>query len=331
MSFVGQTTKGNIQPHKLPGVTDTIAAGLSEVIARPWLMALPMVLDFYYWLGWRFLPTAATNRISDYVQDSSVDNKKSWLEIIGDAGEADLAGIVGQFVPSVLVGVNRDNVYEAWARPKVIPDSIWMVGLIAVAFFLVASLCFMVFLVPLADVVMKRARPKRHLPKAIIKAWFSVLALQALLFGAFVFAFLPLAFLTGIFGLAGVNLSGLLLAVFGTSVLIVYVFLWFAFVAIAVVEVGPLRAVYLSFNVVRRFFLQTLGLIVASLLIGTGLPALWEQLMDSPPGLLIAVIANAFFAVGISIATLIFFTDRLLALRYDVATRAFSIARRSTV
>jgi hypothetical protein len=53
--------------------------------------------------------------------------------------------------------------------------------------------------------------------------------------------------------------------------------------------------------------------------------------MDSPPGLLIAVIANAFFAVGISTATLIFFTDRLRALRYDVATRAFSIARRSTV
>jgi hypothetical protein len=331
MSFVRQYSKDNSQSNKLPGVTDTIAAGLSEVIARPWLMAFPMLLDLYYWIGWRFLPTAATNWIGEFVQDSSIDDKKSVLEFLGDAGKVDLAGIVGQFVPSVLVGVKREQIYEVWSRPTVVPDSVWVAGLIAIAFFLLASLGFMIFLVPLADIVMKRARPRRQLPKAIIKAWSRVLALQALMLGAFLFVFLPLAFMTGIFLLAGVDLSGLLLAVVGTSVIVAYVFLWFAFVAIAVVEVGPFRAVYLSFNVVRRFFSQTMGLVVASLLIGTGLPALWQQMMDSPPGLMIAVIANAFFAVGISIATLIFFTDRLRALRYDVATRAFSIARRSTI
>jgi hypothetical protein len=331
MSFVRQYAQDNNQANKLPGVTDTIAAGLSEVLARPWLMAFPMLLDLYYWIGWRFLPTAATTWISAYIEDSSIDDKKPFLDFFGDAGKVDLAGIVGQFVPSVLVGVKRDQIYEIWSRPTVVPDSVWAVGLIAIGFFLLASLGFMVFLVPLADIVMKRARPRRQLPKAILKAWSRVLALQALLLGAFLLVFLPLAVLTGIFVLAGVDLSGILLAVIGTSVIVAYVFLWFAFVAIAVVEVGPFRAVYLSFNVVRRFFSQTMGLIVASLLIGTGLPELWQQMMDSPPGLLIAVIANAFFAVGISIATLIFFTDRLRALRYDVATRAFSIARHSTV
>jgi hypothetical protein len=316
---------------KLPGVTDTIAAGLSEVLARPWLMLLPLLIDLYYWIGWRFLPTVATDRLTSYLQDSSIEDKKSWLDVLEGAGKADLAGIIGQFVPSILDGVKRDQVYEVWTRPTVSPDSIWVVGLIAIAFFLAGSLLFMTFVVPLADVVVKRVRPWRQMPLAIFRAWLRVLALQVLLFGAFLFVFVPLAFLTGIFTLVGVNLSGLLLALIGTSVIVAYVFLWFAFFAIAVVDVGPLRAVYLSFNVVRRFFSQSMGLIVASLLIGSGLPELWGKLMDSPPGLLIAVIANAFFAVGISIATLIFFTDRLRALRYDVATRAFSIARRSTI
>jgi hypothetical protein len=329
--YVRQQTNQNNQSVKLPGVTDTIASGLSEVLARPWLMAIPMLLDLYYWVGWRFLPTALTNRISEAVSDSSIDNKKSWLEWLTGMGKADLSGIVGLLVPSVLIGVDRDQAFEVWSRPVIAPDSAWLVLVIALGFFLIASLCFMAFVVPLADVVTKRARPWSQMPLAIVKAWARVLALQALLAGAFLLVFGPAAFVTAIFALAGVDLSGLLLAVGVMSVIAVYIFLWFAFVAIAVAEVGPFRAVYLSFNVVRRFFSQTMGLIVASLLIGSGLPALWEQLMESPPGLLIAVIANAFFAVGVSIATLIFFTDRLRALHFDVATPAFSIARRSTV
>src|SRR5215218_9391979 len=116
MVFVRQYARDNNQAQKLPGVTDTIAAGLSEVLARPWFMLLPMLLDLYYWLGWRFLPTAVTNRVAKSIQDSSLDDKKSWLDFVTDVEKVDLAGIVGQFVPSVLVGANRDQVYEVWSR-----------------------------------------------------------------------------------------------------------------------------------------------------------------------------------------------------------------------
>lgn len=332
--------QGNNQSQKAPGVTDTIAAGLTEVLMRPWLMVLPILLDLYYWIGWRLLPSALTARIARVASDELMFDKRSNMNWLRDVGKLDLSGMLGLTVPSMLVGIDRENVYEIWTRPTIVPDSYLIVGLITVLFFLAASLCSMTFLVPLADVVSGRKRPWRQLPRAVGVAWLRVLGLQTIVFGLIALVFGPIVVMTAVFAYGGVDVTGLAQSLGVMSALPAIVFLWFVLAAIAAAEVGPFRAIYLSVNVVRRNFWQTVGLITASILIGSGffeilvrigLPELWVKIVDTPPGLLVAVVAHAYFAVSLAIASLIFFTDRLRLLRFDAAPRAFPVTRRSAI
>ena len=50
---------------------------------------------------------------------------------------------------------------------------------------------------------------------------------------------------------------------------------------------------------------------MASMIISFGLGEIWQRLAGTPPGLLTAVIANAFFAGGLVMAGMIFFSHRL--------------------
>jgi hypothetical protein len=114
-----------------------------------------------------------------------------------------------------------------------------------------------------------------------------------------------------VFLLLGVNLAPLVGSLAVLAALAATIFLYFSVDAIVVLEVGPLRAIYYSFNVVRRNFWPSIGFIAAAFLISTGLPEIWKFFAGSPPGLLIAVIAHAFFAGGLAMASMIFFNDRL--------------------
>src|SRR4051812_41175227 len=91
--------QGNNQSQKAPGVTDTIAAGLTEVLMRPWLMVLPILLDLYYWIGWRLLPSALTARIARVASDELMFDKRSNMNWLRDVGKLDLSGMLGLTVP----------------------------------------------------------------------------------------------------------------------------------------------------------------------------------------------------------------------------------------
>ena len=90
--------------------------------------------------------------------------------------------------------------------------------------------------------------------------------------------------------------------------------------AIVLTEVGPLRAAYLSFNVVRRNFWPALGLMGSFLLISEGLSVLWRSQMETPIGLLVGVLGNAFVGAGLAFAAMRFYDDRLRRWRPEMAS-----------
>ena len=102
-----------------------------------------------------------------------------------------------------------------------------------------------------------------------------------------------------------------LAAALALSAVVALVFLYFAPAAITVSEVGPLRACYLSFNVVRRNLWPVVGLILSLLLISAGLPSLWLSRADHPIGLLIGAFCNALVSIGLVMASMQFYLDRL--------------------
>jgi hypothetical protein len=312
-----QTRAVTKQPPAVPGVIDTIADGLTLALAYPLVMTLPVLLDAYFWLGWRLTPTRLTAPIAHWIAENNGKDVQSTIDALDQLGRSDMTTLTTitvpplPAVPALLPGIDRRSLYELWSRPAPDLRHWWIVCLILVALIPLWAGLSAAYYVPLADIAVGRNRPLRRLPGAVARAWIRFLGLMALVFGLFALVLGPLAVLWGLSEVAGFGLGTLLLPVMVLAGIALVVFLVFTPEAIVVADVGPFRAMYYSVNVVRRSLWQTLGLVTATLIISLGLGEIWQRLADNPPGLLTAVIANAFFAGGITMAGMIFFNNRL--------------------
>ncbi|HET8524325.1 MAG TPA: hypothetical protein VFL82_13905 [Thermomicrobiales bacterium] len=307
-----------------PGIIDTIADGLSVALAHPLLMLIPMLVDLYYWLGWKVVPAALTDRLAQVVRNANLADAQQYLDALKEMGGWDLTVLIALFVPSMLGGLSTNHLFQVWDRPVVRLDGWWLVCLMIAVLGVLATGIFMAYTVPLADAAMGRIRGATQIARAILIAWVRFIGLIAVIVGLGLLFGIPALLGVAIFLVIGVNLGPLVGSLAVTFGLAAAIFLYFAVDAIVVLEVGPLRAIYYSFNVVRRNFWPTVGFIAAAILISTGLPEVWQRLVDSPPGLLVAVIAHAFFAGGLAMASMIFFNDRLRQWRPDVAIQTAS-------
>jgi hypothetical protein len=292
-------------------VIDTISDGLTMALAYPLLMTLPILVDAYFWLGWRLTPAPLTSPIRRWIDDNNGDDAQATLDALESLGRSDMTTITAQFVPALLPGVDRDRVYELWARPAVDLQHWWIVGLVLFAMILLAAGLFAAYYVPMADIAIGRVRPARRMPGAVMRTWLRFLGMMVLILGLFVLVLGPLGLLWGVSSVVGIGLGALLVPIMILAGLTMVIFLIFTPEAIVIADVGPFRAMYYSVNVVRRNLWQTLGLTAASMIITLGLAEIWQRLASSPPGLMTGVIANAFFAGGLAMAGMIFFNNRL--------------------
>jgi hypothetical protein len=295
----------------IPGVIDTISDGLSVALAYPLLMTLPVLLDVYFWLGWKLTPEPLLAPIRRWIDDNNGRDAQSTLDALESLGRSDMTTLTAQFVPALLPGVDRGDVYELWSRPTVDLQHWWIVCLALIAMVVLAAGLFAAYYVPMTDIAIGRERPIRSVLRATMRTWLRFLGMLVLILGLFLLVLGPLAVLWGVSELIGIGLGPILLPIIILAGLGMMLFLIFTPEAIVVADVGPFRAMYYSVNVVRRNFGQTLGFTAASMIIGIGLGEIWQRLANSPPGLMTAVIANAFFAGGLAIAGIIFFNNRL--------------------
>jgi hypothetical protein len=306
-----QTRAVTNQQPTAPGVIDTIADGLTLALTYPLVMTLPVLLDAYFWLGWRLTPAPLVAPIKHWIQDNDGKDAGSTIDALEHLSRSDMTTLTAQFVPALLPGIKRDEVYQLWSRPSLDLQHWWIVCLVLVGLIALAAGLFAAYYVPLADVAIGRTRPLRQVPGAIARTWLRFLAMMVLILGLFLLVLGPLAVLWGLSEVVGLGLGAILLPIMILLGLGMGLFLIFTPEAIVVAEVGPFRAMYYSVNVVRRNKGQTIGLTAASLIISLGLGEIWQRLASTPPGLMIAVIANAFFAGGIAMAGMIFFNNRL--------------------
>jgi hypothetical protein len=280
-------------------------------LTYPLIMTLPILLDAYFWLGWRLTPAPLTAPIQRWIAENNGDDAKSTVDAVDHLGRSDMTTLTAQFVPALLPGIKREKVYELWMRPSLDLQHWWIVCLVLAGLVVLAAGLFAAYYVPLADVAIGRSRPLRRVPGAIARTWLRFLGMMVLVLGLFLLVLGPLAVLWGLSEVVGLGLGAILLPVMIFVGLAMGLFLIFTPEAIVVADVGPFRAMYYSVNVVRRNTGQTIGLTAASLIISLGLGEIWQRLASTPPGLLTAVVANAFFAGGIAMAGMIFFNNRL--------------------
>jgi hypothetical protein len=304
-----QTRMASKQEPSVPGVIQTLADGLSIPLVAPWLLLLPIALDLYYWLGYRLSPAALTGPLGRWLDRNSEAGADSTLDSLG---RSDMLSLLSQAVPALLPSIGRDDVYSPYTRPTVDLGH-WAVVAIVFAFvvLLVAGLGA-AFYVPLADAATGRRRSPRQALSAIGTAWLRLFALIAMIAAALILVVVPVAVIWVISDAIGLGGPvGLFILLAGVTL---FVLVSFTPEAIVIAEVGPIRAVRLSYRVVRAHFWSSVGIIAATMTISYGAREIWSRITDTAPGLAIAVVMNAFVAVGLTIAGMIFFANRLRGL-----------------
>ena len=109
------------------------------------------------------------------------------------------------------------------------------------------------------------------------------------------------------------NLVAILSALFLAVALWIGFYLFFVIDAIVISDVGPIRAIWNSINVVRRNLWSALGLVILINIIAMGLPYLWRALTATPWGTALGILGNAYVGSGLVAASLIFYRDRYRA------------------
>ena len=167
-------------------------------------------------------------------------------------------------------------------------------GLLAVGLLIA---CF--FLGMLGQVVRGQGIQLTKLAKRLPTYW---LYLVVILFplGILLFMAFAMTFVLGVLAFLGWILMFWLL-----------LYLYFFPEAITMSEAKPLEALMSSFAVVRANFLSAAGLIILVNVIGLGLGLIWQQLMGSTVGTVVAILLNAYIGTSLTLACFIFYRDRL--------------------
>ncbi len=306
-------------PERAPGIIETIQKGYDTLNGRPYLIAVPLALDCMLWLWPRFTSPALFEWLARWPgQTADGADLAQALRERGQTAEvtSGVAQLWNDYGVSNLVGaIGRGQVAQFIDRPTAAIGP-WYVAIAFLLALLVIGLWLKsLFVAPIAQMV-------RHEPFAIRVAlrlsWHAATHLALLIltvFGMLVLTLIPVAIAAAAFVLAGINGFGLIaLAVF-VPVIVALFYGAFAMDAIFLEQVGPMRALYLSYHVVRRNVWPTAGFIAVTVLISRGIPLALTQVVRQPVGVLLAMIAHAYVAAGLATASLLFYRERRARVR----------------
>jgi hypothetical protein len=305
-------------------VIDSLSAGYRFLGRRVELIAVPILLDLWLWLGPQlsiaplvedFLryyesATAGLEGIPDFGPVASPEDllNASQASNLMDA----LVSRTLLHVPSLLatIGpVGGDNVYEISSAAMALGlfTLLGLLGLLIGVFYmnLLASR------LPIGS----GAKPASagELLTVVLRQWLKVILFIVVL-TLFLFASaLPLSVGTALLTLVSPALGALLIFVFMGAVFVIMFYLYFVTVALVLDDLPLHVAVIRSFTVVRGNFLATLLFIVLTLIISAGISGILSQVSRTfSMGLAIAIPVNAYIGTGLALALFVFYRTRIL-------------------
>jgi hypothetical protein len=297
-------------------IIDTISEGFRITTKKLWLIAVPVVLDLALWWSPKISIAPVIEKMMATVTGAAaaMGTDQAGTGQMLDLAMEQLQGTVGRTnllallawsrlgVPSIagvrLIEPGVDRVVEigGYGSMLLAQFGIMALGLVLACFFL--GLLGQQAGEGKASLISVLGRLPRY--------WLYLVALLAPLGLALIMVFS----------------IGLLLGPFAPFLWIsmLWLLLYFSFVpqAITMGQDKPLGALMASFSVVRLNFWPTLGLIVLTNVISTGLALLWRELLGSTAGTFLAILINAYIGTGLALAVFVFYRDRLAMLREAV-------------
>ncbi|RME42519.1 MAG: hypothetical protein D6791_17535 [Chloroflexi bacterium] len=312
------------------GVIDSLSAGLNLVAERLWIIAIPVLLDLWYWRGPRLsiaplfksIEGTIAGAATGSIPDASI-NISGLIEVLDAlAQQYNLfsllsASLLG--VPSLMANGNSGTV-----SPIEVQSGLAVVGLAAIL--MLAGLAIgCVYLTLIAQGVQNQPLDPRALLNQAGALWLRVIALGLLIFFFAVALIVPFSFLIGLLTLVSTEVASFLMGILYMSIIWLWIYLYFVVYAIILNRVGPIRAIWNSANVVARNFWSALGLVILIVVLTRGLALVWQRIGALHPiGMVIGIAGHAFIGSGLAAASLLFYKDRYNRWMQQTAYRAMS-------
>jgi hypothetical protein len=309
------------------GIIDTLSAGFDRVTRHLWLILIPALVDIAIWTG----PKVSISQLSQSaiaalpsMQELGTQYQQSLEMLQGlltDLGAGvnllsllsmrvlGLPSLTGMTEPqSVPFTAARQTIeIQTWSELAVTSLTLVLLGLLVGCFFLswiVQDLHEEEF--SLLRTLQRSGRSWLRLAKLGIAAVLTVsLALLAMSFGYTVLALLSPQ-------LAAVGMSLFAIASLWLSAYASIVF-FFTVRAVFVSNMGVLRSVWSSLNVLHRNFLSSIAFLILFNVIQAGLSFIWRELAVSVAGTLVGIVGNAYVSTGLVIASFLFYRVRFAA------------------
>jgi hypothetical protein len=296
-----------------PSLIDHFTDGYRVVHRQPVLIALPILINLYLWFGTQISFGPLVEDLRRLMSISSADapsetgaaetltmlsqlDMRQPLAVLNSVPTLPVAQIIG------LVG-GATNVIEI--------SSPWIAILIFMLINAVALPLSAIFLTRMADLVLGEKLSLQHFARRILRVGLSILGVAAIFGGVGAALLLPFVVFSAILFALNQAIGAFALTLVLLAVFWIQIYLGFSIEAIVVGGLNPLRAIHASFNIVRRNFWRTLGLLGISYIISQGCAVIWRALVDYEIGLFVAIIGSAYIGCGLQAARMIFFQDRL--------------------
>jgi hypothetical protein len=306
---------------RFPSLIETISQGFGAVNNCLWVLAIPVLLDLYYWFGPRISPQPLLDRV---VAVSKAVNPQAW-----DTQQQQAVTQLGA-TPYRVDFSPFGGVLSGWGTPKFIniltplispppppllPDT-WHIGSFAALVGTVALvgivglLAAALYLLVLSDAVRGDGlqRPNWRRMASIFGSLLGILLLAA---GVVVFIGIPLLAMAYFVRLVNPVAGDLIVTVIMALMLWLWFTASFSFDAVAISDVGPVRALLTSLFIVQRSFWSAAALFGLGWLILAGTSVIWQIVSGSVAGLVIAMVGSAYISSGLAAAHLVFYRDRL--------------------
>jgi hypothetical protein len=316
----------------VPGVIDTLSAGFNLVNRRPWLLAVPVLLDLFLWFGPRlsvapliadFLRVTATpaDLSPDYVQ--AIDQARQALTLMG--GQLNLMGLLAAGflgLPS-LISITALGTDFLPAGQVAFQISSGLAAIPVVLLLMVLSVWIAaLYLASLAQTIREGHVTRPTLVRQVWwMGWRLTMWLGFILAIAIIAGF-PAMLALGVAAVVNTDLASFFTGLVWLAVMWVAVYMFFVVPSVSLGQAGVGRSIWNSLNVVRRNLGSALGLVVVINLIQRGLPMIWDMFAADAWALPISIVGNAYIGTGLMAACMIFYGQRFALWQMAVRGRA---------
>jgi hypothetical protein len=313
---------------------DSISEGYATINRRPWLVLVPILLNVYLWFG----PQVSLGPlIGDFVGAlksvqpaalAETGDMQPIFDCLAANGEVDLRkqlaplNAIPTLAPYVIgTGVRLPGVCGsplAQEVPQLIDGrrtdtlQIGTIGGALLSFVLINALALALSSLFLAQVAaaVRREWAGAAGARRALRIGLAILGSIGIMLGVGLALGLPLLFFATLLLFFNQTIGLLAIELLFALGFWLRIYIGFTPEAIVIGDLGPLRAIYMSFNVVRRNFWATLGFLAISLTITLGSGVIWYRLLGSTIGLVVAIVGSAYIGSGLLAARMAFFRER---------------------